>query len=102
MIYNYFFEKKAQEEYEDALFWYLEASEKVAGNFIIAIDNTLQLICEHPNRWRNEYKDYFELRLKKFPYKIYVINEEKKLIHILSVFHQNQNPSGKYPRKSKF
>lgn len=80
MIYNYFFEEKAQEEYEDALFWYLTASEKVADNFVSAIDNTLQLICEHPKRWRNEYKDYFELSLKKFPYKIiYWINEEKKI-----------------------
>lgn len=48
MMYNYFFEEKAHEEYEDALFWYLGASEKTANNFIIAVENTLELICEHP------------------------------------------------------
>jgi plasmid stabilization system protein ParE len=100
MIYNYFFEEKAQEEYEDALFWYLGTSEKVADNFIIAVDKTLELICQHPKRWRNEYEDYFELSLKKFPCKImYWINEEKKLVHEAAVFHQNRNPLEKYSRK---
>lgn len=30
MIYHYFFHETAQKEYEDALSWYLEKSEKVA------------------------------------------------------------------------
>lgn len=97
MIYNYFFHEEAQNDYEDALNWYLRKSEKVAWDFITSVDKTLELVCHNPNRWRNEYKNYFELSLYKFPYTIiYSIDKEKKLITVISLFHQKRNPKTKY------
>ena len=99
MSYHYFFHEAAQEEYEDAVLWYLDKSKKVVQDFTAEVDNTLQLICENPIRWRNEYKDYFELSLKKFPYTIiYSIDTERKLINVLTFFHQKRNPKKKYPQ----
>lgn len=59
MSYGYIFHQKAQEDYEESIRWYLERSLLAAENFVKAIDNTLELICEHPTRWRNEYKDFY-------------------------------------------
>lgn len=99
MSYHYFFHEAAQEEYEDAVSWYLDKSKKAVQDFTAEVDNTLQLICENPTRWRNEYKDYFELSLKKFPYTIiYSIDTERKLINVLTFFHQKRNPKKKYPK----
>lgn len=98
MSYKYFFHEAAQKDYEDAVRWYWGKSDKVAKEFITAIDNTLELIYNNPTRWRNEYKFYFELSLKRFPYTIiYSIDNEQKLINVLAVFHQKRNPIEKYP-----
>lgn len=99
MRYKYLFHEDAQREYEDAVRWYLASSSKVAKDFIAAVDHVLELICNNPTRWRNEYRSYFALSLKKFPYTIiYSIDEEEKLINVLTVFHQKRNPNKKYPK----
>lgn len=72
MIYNYLFHETAQKDYEDALSWYLGKSERVGTNFFEAVDDTLKLICDTPTRWRNEYKNYFELNLKNFPTQLFI------------------------------
>ena len=64
MPYQYILHEKAQEEYENSLKWYKEKSTQAAVNFVIAIDNTLELICTDPYKWRNEYRNYHELGLK--------------------------------------
>jgi plasmid stabilization system protein ParE len=97
MSYQYQFHEAGQYEYEKSLLWYLSDSEKAANNFIIAIENTLTLICNHPKRWRNIYKNFRELNLKKFPFTIvYVIDENLRLVTIVSVYHHKRNPENKY------
>jgi plasmid stabilization system protein ParE len=97
MNYEYIFLRKAQEEYESAFNWYLERSIKAAENFVNAVELTVDLICEHPDRWRNEVDDFFELGLKKYPYTIvYTFEEDKDLVVISSVYHQSKNPKKKY------
>lgn len=78
MIYNYSFYERAQEDYENALNWYLRKSEKVAWDFITSVDKTLELICHNPYRWRNEYKNYFELSLQNSPTLLFIQLIKKK------------------------
>lgn len=66
MSYHYILHQAAQNDYEDALRWYAERSVRAAENFVVAIDYALQLICQHPTRWRNEYKKHYELGVKKY------------------------------------
>ncbi len=99
MAYKYILLAKAQEEYESSISWYNERSWLAADQFIEAIDNVLQLICDHPNRWSNEYKKYYELGVKKYPYSIvYTIDSELELIIISSVYHHSRNPKKKYKK----
>ena len=100
MSYQYIFEPRAQEEYEIAVQWYLDRSLLATQDFISSVDEALALICEHPDRWKNLYKNYFEFGMRKFPFHIiYTIDTENKLIVIFSIYHQQRNPKKKYKRK---
>ena len=97
MSYKYILHESAQEDYESSLGWYLERSEQATERFIAAMDASLQLICEHPKRWSNKYKSYYELGLKGYPFTIiYTIEEDKKLIVVSAVYHHKRNPKKKY------
>jgi plasmid stabilization system protein ParE len=99
MLYTYLFNKDAQLEYETSLEWYAERSLKAATNFVAEVDKTLTLICFYPNRWRNAYKNFHELQLKKYPFTIiYTFEEDKKLVIVTSIFHHKRNPRRRYKK----
>ena len=80
-----------------SLKWYAERSKAAAENFVRAVDDAVQLICQHPERWRNTYKGYHELGLKKYPFTIiYTIESDKQLIIIFSIYHHKRNPKKKF------
>jgi hypothetical protein len=64
MAYKYILHELAQQEYETSLQWYAELSKRAAVNFITAVNDALQLISASPTRWRNSYKNFYELGLK--------------------------------------
>ena len=87
----------AQKDYESSLEWYAYRSLIAAENFIIAVENALLLICEHPERWRNTYKNFHELGLKDYPFSIiYTIEKSKELIVVTSIYHHKRNPKKKH------
>ena len=97
MSNSYVLLEAAQEEYESSLRWYVVRSEQSAENFIRAIDVTLKSICDYPTRWRNKYKNFYELGVKKYPFTIiYTIDKQNKLIIVHSIFHHKRNPLKKY------
>ncbi len=99
MQYEYLFLKEAQAQYEEALVWYLERSLAAAQNFVEAIDISIEKICLHPYRWRNEFENFYELGLKKYPFSIiYSIDAKNKKILITSVYHHKRNPEKKYKK----
>lgn len=98
-MYSYSFITRAQNEYEEIIDWYEERSPKAADGFIESVESDLNVICEYPKRWRNVYKDNYELGLKKYPYNIvYSIEEEDKHIIVKSIFHHKRNPRKKFRR----
>ena len=50
-----------------------------AENFVTAVNNALELICSHPARWLNKYKDYHEISLKKYPFTLIRMDMDKEL-----------------------
>ena len=65
MNYSYVFLTAAQDKNEASIQWYLEISEYAANQFITAVDFALDLICEHPERWRTTDQRFCELGVKK-------------------------------------
>ncbi len=97
MGYSYILLEAAQEEYELSVKWYIIKSEQSAVKFIESIDVTLESICDYPTRWRNKYKNFFELGVKKYPFTIiYTIDNQNKLIIVHSIFQHKMNPLKKY------
>lgn len=96
MAYAYRLLAEAQDEYEKAIEWYLERSIDAATGFIASIDRTLELICATPQRWRHTGR-YYELGARKYPYSvIYLIDEARLLVIVISIYHHRRNPQNKY------
>ena len=99
MEYKYKFDPIAANEYEEAFIWYQERSEMAADNFLIAVEEAIEAICNDPHRYRNTYKQLRELALKKYPYHIiYYVDEKKKHVTITSLFHNKRDPKKKYKK----
>lgn len=99
MPFKYILLEDAQIDYEDSLQWYAIRSNQAAMNFIKAVDVALQLICANPKRWRNTFKNYHELGLKKYPFSIiYIIDAEKELVVVTSVYHHKRDPKKRYKK----
>ena len=97
MNYKCRFDPIAANEYEAAYSWYIERSIKAADNFVIAIDEAINVICTNPHRYKKSYKELREIILKKYPfYLIYLIDEKKKTIIITSIYHNKRDPDKKY------
>lgn len=97
MSAKYVFHPLAQGEYEDSLEWYLKRSPQAARNFVNAVNEVLEKICETPYRWRNEFEHFHELALKKYPFVIiYSIEEDGKLVVICAVHHFKKESAKKY------
>ncbi len=96
-MYLYIFQPKAQMEYEDSIIWYAKRSIVAAENFIKEIDVTLEKICSFPLRWKNDFLIFYEFNLKKYPFTImYSIDEVRKIVIVMSIFHQKRNPTKKH------
>lgn len=100
MAYSYLFDPTAANEYEKAFKWYEKRSILAADNFIIRVQEGITAICSDPHRYRNSYKNFRELSLKKYPFLIiYYVDDVKKAIVIVSIFHQKRHPSKKYNKR---
>jgi len=70
---------------------------QAADNFIKSADITLKLICDNPTRWRNTYKNFHELSLRKFPFTIiYEIEFQNELVIVSAIYHDKRSPRKKY------
>lgn len=97
MSYRYIYDPVALNEYKEAISWYLERSEQAAEGFVKEVNEKLATICNDPFRFRNTYKKYRETSLKKYPYYIvYLLDEDKKIVIVSSVYHHKRNPQKKY------
>ena len=96
MDFSFKFLPNAEENIEDATDYYAGISMKVLRNFNRQLDLSINRILINPY-FHKRYKDVRAFPLKKFPYIIfYEVDEEEKMIYILSVFCTHQNPE-KYP-----
>lgn len=93
MSYKYQFHEPGQKDYEATLLWYLEQSEKAALGFINAVDDAIDKICNYPVRYRNTYKHFYEIGLRKYPFVIiYSIEEDIQSVIIWKIFHYKKDP----------
>jgi plasmid stabilization system protein ParE len=97
MSYQISYRSRAVDEYLASLEWYKERSFDAAENFVNAINQTLNTVAEKPTQFKNTYKHFYEVSTKIFPFSIvYFIDEAKRLIVVVSIFHNKRNPRKKF------
>lgn len=99
-MFEYALLQEAQLDIEESLLWYKERSIVAAENFLAEVNAAIEQICEKPERGKKKYKEYFEFKLKKFPFTlVYSFNRVTKVVIISAVFHNKRDPRKKYRRQ---
>ena len=82
----------AQQEYQEAVFYFDDQSPDLADQFIEEIEEAVQLILSFPNAWGKAGDKQRKYILKRFPYIIlYKLYEDHVIISAIA--HQHRNPS---------
>jgi len=99
MTYSIRYQRRASNEYESATNWYSEKSDQASINFSLAIQERINLLKLDPLRFGKRYKEFREVAVKRYPYNIvYMVDEKENVVTILSFFHHKRNPKTKYKR----
>jgi plasmid stabilization system protein ParE len=97
MVYNLTVSPRAQKEIEKAIESYIPNYSDIPNNFVIQLQSVYDTLKTNPF-FRIRYKTVRSLKLKKYPYSLYfVVNEKQKNVRILSCFHNKRDPQ-KRPR----
>ncbi|WP_294279122.1 type II toxin-antitoxin system RelE/ParE family toxin [uncultured Chryseobacterium sp.] len=97
MDFDFRFLPTAEQDIEEATDYYANISFKVLKNFSKQIDISISNILGNPY-FQKRFRSVRALPVKNFPYIIfYEVDEDEKMIYILSVFFTHQNPE-KYPK----
>ncbi len=97
MAFKYFLRPQAQDEFEESLLWYLDRSISTSENFINQLENTFDRLCKNPFLGKCTYRNFYEIKIKKFPFNVvYFIEEANNQIVIVSIFHDKRNPERKF------
>jgi len=70
--------REAQLEVQQAFQYYQEKSENLGFEFMRSLDAALQAIKRNPMAYRKIYKEARRFLLRKFPYALFYIAEDKR------------------------
>ena len=87
------FHEFAREEISDAYNYYENKQFRLGIKFFDAIEDTLDLILEHPEAFPLEFDTVRKAVVKKFPFIILFTTATDSVIYVVAVFHTGQAPS---------
>ena len=91
------FFSSASKEIQDSFFWYENRVNGLGVRFVNFIDQTIEMIQNHPDGFPNKKGPDREATMKTFPYQIiYEYIKEMQTIYILHVYHTKRHPKLKY------
>jgi plasmid stabilization system protein ParE len=97
MVYSVFYQERALAEYEAAIVWYRNNSELAASNFELAVKEKIDILRNTPHLYHKSYKHFHEVALRKYPFSIvYIIDEKQFRIVISSIYHHKRSHKKKY------
>ena len=88
---NYEFNRAALIEYREAVEWYNRHSIFAGSRFTDEVEAAIQAILRDPERYQPVGDGVRIFRLKRFPFKLYYLNEPD-LIVIYAVMHDRRRP----------
>lgn len=82
---------EAENEYNEALDYYIERSEEVANSFIVEFESAIDTILQSPQRWRGEQDGTRIYRLANYPYTLRY-QEGEGFVLLIAVAHNRRRP----------
>lgn len=82
--------REAQLEVQEAFRYYQEITEGLGFEFVRSLDAALQLIKRNPSIYQKIYKETRRVLLRKFPYAVFYIAEEKRIV-VIACLHQKRS-----------
>lgn len=86
---------QAENELEDALYFYDLISTKIGDNFLNQIHTCIESILLNPETYKLEFDIYRQAVVKKFPFVI-IYTKIDSMILISAIFHTSKNPDKKF------
>ena len=84
----------AENELEDALYFYDLISTKIGDHFLNQINECIESILLNPETYKLEFDVYRQAVVKKFPFVI-IYTKIDSTILISAIFHTSKNPDKK-------
>jgi len=82
--------REAQLEVQEAFQFYQDKSKGLGFEFMRSLDAALQSIKRNPFAYQITYKETRRVLLRKFPYALFYIAEENRII-VIACFHQKRS-----------
>lgn len=86
---------QAENELEDALYFYDLISTKIGDHFLNQINTCIESILLNPETYKLEFDIYRQAVVKKFPFVI-IYTKIDSVILISAIFHTSKNPGKKF------
>lgn len=86
---------QAENELQDALFFYDLISTKIGDKFLNQISACIESILRNPESYKIEFDVYRQAVVKKFPFVI-IYTKIDAVILISAIFHTSKNPDKKF------
>ena len=88
--YEVIVRREAQLEVQEAFQYYQDKSEGLGFEFLRSLDAVLQSVKRNPIAYQTIYKETRRVLLRKFPYALFYMIEENRII-IIPCFHQKRS-----------
>ena len=92
MTYTLTLRKDAELDIEEQFKYYEDVREGLGHDFLLCVEETLDKIQRNPLNYRQLYKDLRRVAIRRFPYRIFVLVQNQKVI-VTAVFHARKNPT---------
>lgn len=82
--------RETQLEIQEAFRHYQEISEGLGFEFMRSLDAALQSVKRNPFAYQKIYKEVRRVLIRKFPYAIFYVAEENRLV-VIACYHQKRS-----------
>jgi len=92
MEYRVIIRPEAEDDLKEAFSWYEDRRKGLGYNFLLQVEAGLRFIERNPVIRPPEYKGTRKYLIKRFPYKIIYLVENKKIL-VLAIIHGKRSPN---------
>ncbi len=82
----------AQGEFDEAALWYEDQRPGLGDEFVAEVQQVLDTLAEHPERYPLALADVREALVPRFPYCVYYRVRSDRIV-IIAVFHSSRDPA---------